>query len=204
MQPSKALGAPPRDSPIHGTNRWPSSNPALQPAVEEYAERMSAVGAAIMRGIALGLGLHETFFQDRDLPSESYWCIRILHYPPLLSAERAEPDHGAGSGPQRSGDADDKLSTAEKALSGMPSHLTHSDHLLALLVSAFISADLPNPTNASCLGYVWGMIPTKRCAEIHNAVVGERSYTWLGQQSAVGVMVMPYVVCSRFCMGCGR
>ena len=130
LQPSKAPGTPPRDSAIHGTNRWPSSNAALQPAVEDYAERMSAVGAAIMRGIALGLGLHETTFQDRDGPADPYWCMRIIHYPPLLSAESAEPADGAVSSDRRSGDANDALSTAEKALSGTPLHLPRHTYTL--------------------------------------------------------------------------
>ena len=39
-----------------------------------------------MPGISLGLGLPERFFEE-DRAGDSYWCMRIIHYPPLLAAE---------------------------------------------------------------------------------------------------------------------
>ena len=121
VQPSAGAGPPPRPSAIHGTNRWPASAPALRPAVEDYTRRMAAVGAAIMRGIALGLRLPETFFQDRDGPCDPYWCMRIIHYPPLASAQPAPDAHlpTGGSG-GCAGAASSAADTMEKALAGAP------------------------------------------------------------------------------------
>lgn len=121
VQPSAGAGPAPRPSAIHGVNRWPASAPALRPAVEDYTRRMAAVGSAIMRGIALGLGLPETFFQDRDGPCDPYWCMRIIHYPPLASAQPAAgaqrlPD-GSGGG---AGAASSAADTMERALAGAP------------------------------------------------------------------------------------
>lgn len=78
-------------------------------------QRMSAVGAAVMRGVALGLGLPETFFRDRDGRGDPYWCMRIIHYPPLRSALADGAAEGAGGR-----DVDAAADTAAKALSGEP------------------------------------------------------------------------------------
>jgi len=37
-------------------------------------------------GISLGLGVDERFFED-SRAGDPYWCMRIIHYPPLPAAE---------------------------------------------------------------------------------------------------------------------
>ena len=40
----------------------------------------------MIAGISLGLGLDERFFEG-NRAGDSYWCMRIIHYPPLPAAE---------------------------------------------------------------------------------------------------------------------
>lgn len=71
-------------SPIHGPNLWPSQLPSFERALREYIEHMKRLGADLMTGIALGLDLAPDYFGgDKAGIDESYWCMRIIHYPPL-------------------------------------------------------------------------------------------------------------------------
>lgn len=55
-----------------------------------HIDAMHGLGAAVMRGIALGLRLPESFFADQNRGAPPYWCTRVIHYPPLAAA----PDVG--------------------------------------------------------------------------------------------------------------
>lgn len=79
-----------------GPNQWPSKetcpdmkDPALfQKTMSEYFDRMSSLGLAVTRLIALALGLDEhRFDQDFDQPLAA---LRLLHY----AAEKSAPDDG--------------------------------------------------------------------------------------------------------------
>jgi len=50
----------------------------------QYVEEMSKLGKSIMKAMALGLGLNEDFFDSYT--NESFWCIRMIGYPPLQSS----------------------------------------------------------------------------------------------------------------------
>jgi hypothetical protein len=54
----QAAGA--RHSPIHGPNQWPSQVPQFDAALRQYIHEMTGLGAALMRGIAMALGLQVT------------------------------------------------------------------------------------------------------------------------------------------------
>lgn len=71
-----------RSSPIHGTNPWPHHIPAFDTALRRYIKACLDLGAALMRGVALGLNLPEETFEG-DRASNPYWVARVLHYPPL-------------------------------------------------------------------------------------------------------------------------
>lgn len=76
----KALPA----SPIHGPNQWPTQLPSFDTALRDYISNMLHLGQHLMRGIALGLGLQPTYFEgERAGQAQSYWCTRVIHYPPL-------------------------------------------------------------------------------------------------------------------------
>lgn len=65
-----------RDSALHGSNQWPDSRPEFTAALRSYLARMDALGAAVMRGIALGLGLRESFFAEQG-GGDPYWVMRV-------------------------------------------------------------------------------------------------------------------------------
>lgn len=66
--------------PLHGANLWPDAVPALRPAVEAYVAGATCAGEALMRGMALSLGLGADHFADR-LTRHPTLLFRIFHYP---------------------------------------------------------------------------------------------------------------------------
>ena len=63
-----------------GPNQWPAQLPAFRPTMERYYAAAHALGATLVRGLALSLQLPETHFDDylRDASA----TLRLLHYPP--------------------------------------------------------------------------------------------------------------------------
>lgn len=78
--------------PLHGANLWPDRLPELREAVEDYLAAAVAVAEALMRGLALALGLPSDHFAER-LTRQPTLLFRIFHYPP---GEPAEPGFGVG------------------------------------------------------------------------------------------------------------
>mmetsp|Transcript_27706 Transcript_27706/g.54388 ORF Transcript_27706/g.54388 Transcript_27706/m.54388 type:complete len:364 (+) Transcript_27706:52-1143(+) len=82
----------------HGDfNQWPCAqrNPCLRPAVEKYISQMLNLGDAVMRCIALSLGLPEPFF--RSFTDDSFWNCRLIHYP-ARDGDRNSAVEGDGCG----------------------------------------------------------------------------------------------------------
>lgn len=64
----------------HGPNQWPAELPGFRPVMYDYYEHMVALSERLLDGLALSLGLPETFF---DGFKKAAMCpIRLLHYPP--------------------------------------------------------------------------------------------------------------------------
>jgi len=72
-------------TPMHGRNLFPDV-PGLRSCVLEYMSRVTDLGHALMRGIALSLGLEQSYFHDR-YTADPLILFRIFHYPPLGSGE---------------------------------------------------------------------------------------------------------------------
>lgn len=72
-------------TPLHGPNLFPDQVPALREVVLRYLEQMTALGHALLRGMAIGLGLDVDWF-DRNLTSDPLVLFRIFRYPPLAVA----------------------------------------------------------------------------------------------------------------------
>jgi isopenicillin N synthase-like dioxygenase len=78
-------------TPLHGPNQFPVVPAGLRPSVLEWLDAMRPVADAVMRGIAAGLGLSSTWFEDH-LTGDPTVLFRIFHYPP------SERDEGWGVG----------------------------------------------------------------------------------------------------------
>ena len=74
-------GAPGR--PLHGANLFPDEPPGLRPAVLGWIDRMTGLGATLLRAIAIGLGLERDWF-DRNVTHDPTVLFRIFRYPPGL------------------------------------------------------------------------------------------------------------------------
>jgi isopenicillin N synthase-like dioxygenase len=77
--------------PLHGPNLFPRRPDALRDAVLQYMDALTRVGHAVMRGIALALGLREDWFAQ-NLTSDPTILFRIFHYPAAANASAAEVD----------------------------------------------------------------------------------------------------------------
>jgi isopenicillin N synthase-like dioxygenase len=68
-------------TPLHGPNLFPSEPAGLAPVVLQWIEAVTAVGQAVLSGIALGLGLDRDWFAAR-LTADPTVLFRVFHYPP--------------------------------------------------------------------------------------------------------------------------
>jgi isopenicillin N synthase-like dioxygenase len=67
--------------PLHGANLFPDEPPGLRDAVLAYLDACAAVSQAVLRGIALALGLGASWF-EQHLTAEPTVLLRIFRYPP--------------------------------------------------------------------------------------------------------------------------
>jgi isopenicillin N synthase-like dioxygenase len=66
---------------MHGRNLFPDNIPFFRETVLDYMAAMTQLGHTLMAGIALSLGLEESFFADR-YTSNPLTLFRIFNYPP--------------------------------------------------------------------------------------------------------------------------
>lgn len=67
-------------TPMHGANLFPTNPPLFRETVLEYMAAMTDLGHTLMAGIALSLGLEESYFADR-YTAEPLTLFRIFNYP---------------------------------------------------------------------------------------------------------------------------
>ncbi len=79
--------------PMHGPNLYPRRPPELESVVRTYMEAMTAVGQAVLSGMAVGLGLGPSWFTEH-LTAEPTVLFRIFRYPALTGTGA----HGWGVG----------------------------------------------------------------------------------------------------------
>lgn len=72
-----------RGLPLHGANLFPPELPELRTAVLEHVDAMTALGQAVLRGMAIGLGLPPAWFEEH-LTADPLVLFRIFRYPPQL------------------------------------------------------------------------------------------------------------------------
>jgi len=72
--------------PMHGANLWPRRVPELRTAVLDFMDHTTRAGHAVMRGIALSLGLDEGYFA-RTYTGDPTILFRVFHYPPARAID---------------------------------------------------------------------------------------------------------------------
>ena len=89
---------PPSSLPLHGPNLFPARPAELGPTVLAYLDVLTALGHAVLRGVALGLGFDEDWFA-RNITRDPVILFRIFHYPPTAGGDdewgvREHTDYG--------------------------------------------------------------------------------------------------------------
>jgi isopenicillin N synthase-like dioxygenase len=82
-------------TPMHGPNLFPENIPMFRETVLDYMEAMTRLGRMLMRGIALSLGLEESYFADRYM-SDPLILFRIFNYPVDPSPPNKKVGWGVG------------------------------------------------------------------------------------------------------------
>jgi isopenicillin N synthase-like dioxygenase len=67
--------------PLHGRNLFPRQVPELRPLVLSYLDALTGLGQAVLRGVALSLGLDAGYFAA-GYTADPTILLRIFHYPP--------------------------------------------------------------------------------------------------------------------------
>ncbi|EFN56838.1 hypothetical protein CHLNCDRAFT_22157, partial [Chlorella variabilis] len=116
----------------------------FQRLLRAYIGGCLQLGAAILRGIALGLQLPESYFEG-DVAGDSYWVTRIIHYPPLQpessqqagsgqQAGSSQPPGGAGAGAGGAAGGGEELSCGEHTDYGLLTLVFQQEGVTALQV----------------------------------------------------------------------
>ncbi len=71
--------------PMHGPNLFPSNISGFRETALEYMAAMTELGHALMRGVALSLGLDESYFAER-YTGDPLVLFRIFNYPAQSAA----------------------------------------------------------------------------------------------------------------------
>jgi isopenicillin N synthase-like dioxygenase len=82
-------------TPLHGRNLFPSGIPQFREIVLGYMAAMTRLGHSLMAGIALSLGLEESYFADR-YTSDPLILFRIFNYPAPSPNAEIESSLGVG------------------------------------------------------------------------------------------------------------
>ena len=67
--------------PLHGPNLFPRQVPELRPAVLAYVDALTMAAQAVLRGVAISLGLAPSYF-EASYTAEPTVLFRVFHYPP--------------------------------------------------------------------------------------------------------------------------
>lgn len=78
---------------LHGPNLFPPGN--LGPLILEWVDQVSGVAVAVLRGIALGLGLRADWFETH-ITADPTVLFRIFHYPPAALVNEQLDEWGVG------------------------------------------------------------------------------------------------------------
>ncbi len=83
------------NTPLHGPNLFPANLPPWRELVLNYMAAMTNLGQSMMTGMALSLGLEESYFAER-YTSDPLVLFRIFNYPANLLNRETESSWGVG------------------------------------------------------------------------------------------------------------
>ena len=81
--------------PLHGPNLFPGGIPGFGATILEYMAALTDLGHALMRGVALSLGLERSYFRERYM-ADPLTLFRVFHYPPVTAKPEADEHWGVG------------------------------------------------------------------------------------------------------------
>ena len=81
--------------PLHGPNLFPARIPGFADTILQYMSALTDLGQALMRGMALSLGLEPGYFRERFM-ADPLTLFRIFHYPPVTPKPELEEQWGVG------------------------------------------------------------------------------------------------------------
>jgi isopenicillin N synthase-like dioxygenase len=81
--------------PLHGPNLFPAGIPGFGDTILQYMAALTDLGHALMRGLALSLGLEAGYFRERYM-ADPLTLFRIFHYPPVTPNPEADEQWGVG------------------------------------------------------------------------------------------------------------
>ena len=82
-------------TPLHGRNLFPDEPSGFRETVLAYMDAMTGLGHALMRGVALSLGLDASYFADHAMRNP-LTLFRIFNYPADPQANPDQPRWGVG------------------------------------------------------------------------------------------------------------
>jgi len=83
------------NTPMHGANLFPATVPFFRETILEYLAEMTRLGHAMMEGIALSLGLEDSYFAAR-YTADPLILFRIFNYPTQAPSDEARARWGVG------------------------------------------------------------------------------------------------------------
>jgi isopenicillin N synthase-like dioxygenase len=78
--------------PLHGRNLFPRQVPELRPAVLAYLRDLTELGQAVLRGVAMSLGLAAEYFAT-GYTRDPTILFRVFHYPPSAAGDWGVGEH---------------------------------------------------------------------------------------------------------------
>ncbi|MFM7763483.1 MAG: isopenicillin N synthase family dioxygenase [Acidimicrobiaceae bacterium] len=76
-------------TPLHGANLYPKHPDELGACADEWFTEMQKLGAALMRGVALGLQMPADWF-EKNIARQPTCLFRIFHYPPIDVSQKPQ------------------------------------------------------------------------------------------------------------------
>jgi isopenicillin N synthase-like dioxygenase len=82
-------------TPLHGANQFPTRPQDLRDAVLDWLDALRPIADAVMQGLAIGLGLPASWFED-GVTADPTILFRIFHYPPTPLESTGDDGWGVG------------------------------------------------------------------------------------------------------------